>query len=58
MIKKIMITLKLIGLLISLLIDITIGLIITISIMIVVFPFNFIYERLKVAYYEIKEQII
>ena len=38
--------------------DITIGLIITISIMIVVFPFNFIYERLKVAYYEIKEQII
>lgn len=58
MMKTIVTTLKLIGLLITLLIDITFGLILTLSIMIIVFPFNFIYERLKIAYYEIKEQII
>lgn len=58
MMKTIVTTLKLIGLLITLLIDITLGLILTLSIMIIVFPFNFIYERLKIAYYEIKEQIL
>jgi len=56
--KTIKTSLKLIGLLITLLIDLTCGMIITLMIIVIVFPFNFIYERLKVAYYEIKEHIL
>jgi hypothetical protein len=51
-IKKLII---LIGILIKLLIDISFGLLVTIIVILVVYPFTFIYERCKQVYYEIKQ---
>ena len=47
----------LVGLVIQLSIDIIIGLTLSFAIMIIIFPFTFLYERLKVHYYDIKELI-
>lgn len=47
----------LLGILTQLLIDLTFGLVITLAVTIIVFPFSFIYQRIKVAYFEAIIQI-
>ena len=48
----------LVGSVIQLSIDIIVGLTFTFGLMIVVYPFTFLYERLKVHYYEVKALIL
>jgi hypothetical protein len=48
----------LVGSVIQLSIDIIFGLTITFALMIIVYPFTFLYERLKVHYYELKALIL
>ena len=50
-------TIQAFGLLIQLSIDIIIGLTFTFAAIIIVYPFSFLYERLKLHYYKVKELI-
>lgn len=55
--KRIKQSMILLGILTQLLIDLTFGLVITLAVTIIVFPFSFIYQRIKVAYFEAIIQI-